>query len=219
MRSYFLELPASFDEYLASRSAKFRNHLRRTQRKTDAVSARIDEIREPADVERGYELLLEVDRASWKHTHGTAITAVRRQLAFYRELCHGAAAAGRLRLQVLIMNDQPVAYNLGYVRDDCYSYLKTSYVEECKAMGVSTYLRAHLIQRLIEDGVRTMDFQAEPYEWEKQWTDTVRWHSVLWLYRKTPRRPGARACRQGAQRNQCGAHRATRRPEGCARLR
>lgn len=28
-----------------------------------------------------------------------------------------------------------------------------------------------------------MDFPAEPYEWERQWTDQVRWHKVISIYR------------------------------------
>jgi CelD/BcsL family acetyltransferase involved in cellulose biosynthesis len=185
--SYFLELPASFDEYLAARSGKFRNYLKRVERKISAETAvTVTDYVAADEVDRAYDMLLEIERASWKHQHGTAISAVPHQVGFYRDLCQGAAARGRLHLQVLSLGGRPAAYNLGYVHDSTYSYLKTSYREVWRQLGVATWLRAQLIRSLIERGLRFMDFPAEPYEWERQWTETVRWHKKVALFNATP---------------------------------
>ncbi len=185
--SYMLELPASLGAYLGQRSAKFRNHLRRVERKVESGGdAQVVEVQSPTEVGRGFEMLMDVERASWKHGHGTAISAVAHQADFYRDLCRGAAARGRLHLQFLLLAGRPVAYNLGYLRDGTYAYLKTSYRDSHRQAGVATYLRARLMETLIARDVRVVDFPAEPYEWERQWTDTVRWHRVLSLYRPTP---------------------------------
>jgi CelD/BcsL family acetyltransferase involved in cellulose biosynthesis len=185
--SYVLPLPPTFDTYLAARSGKFRNHLRRTIRKVEADGrARIDVIRAPEDVDRCYSMLLAIERASWKHDHGTAITAVPRQMRFYETLCRGAAARGHLHAQFLLLDEQPVAYNLGYLRDGRYAYLKTSYVAAHRELGIAAYLRARLIDGLIAEGATELDFPAQPYEWERQWADEVRWHEVLTIHRATP---------------------------------
>jgi CelD/BcsL family acetyltransferase involved in cellulose biosynthesis len=184
--SYFLELPKRFDAYLGQRSAKFRNHLKRVEKRiADKGRVRVRDMSQPAGVASGFEMLLQIEQLSWKHAHGTAISAVPRQAVFYRRLCEGAAASGRLHLQFLTIADAPVAYNLGYLHNGCYYYLKTSYDEQYKADGVSTYLRARLVESLIERGAVLMDFPAEPYEWERQWTETVRWHQALTAYRST----------------------------------
>jgi CelD/BcsL family acetyltransferase involved in cellulose biosynthesis len=184
--SYVLDLPASYQHYLAERSAKFRNHLRRVERKLSTEpDIRISEYSTVEEVERGFELLLDVERASWKHLHGTAISSAPKAVGFFRDLCLGAAARGRVHLQVLTISGRPAAYNLGYVRDLTYSYLKTSFDEALKPLGVATYLRARLIGSLVEKGLRVMDFPAAPHEWEKQWTETARWHKKLTMYRAT----------------------------------
>jgi CelD/BcsL family acetyltransferase involved in cellulose biosynthesis len=184
--SYYLDLPGTYETYLASRSSSFRNHLRRTQRRIDAErTVTVREYTRLADLDEGYALLLAIEQASWKHAHGTAISAVPRQRNFYHELCIGAAAHGRIHLQVLLLENRPAAYNLGYIREGTYFYLKTSYAERFKPLGVATYLRAALIRSLIERRFRCLDFPAAPYEWERQWTDTVRWHKTLTLYRPT----------------------------------
>jgi CelD/BcsL family acetyltransferase involved in cellulose biosynthesis len=185
--SYFLELPTSFDEYLAARSSKFRNHLKRVERKVAGESeASVTDYAVADEVDRAYDLLLEIERASWKHEHGTAISAVPHQVGFYRELCRGAAARGRLHLQVLSFGGRPAAYNLGYICNSTYFYLKTSYVEAWRQLGVATWLRAYLIRSLIDRRLRYMDFPAEPYEWERQWTETVHWHKKVALFNVTP---------------------------------
>jgi CelD/BcsL family acetyltransferase involved in cellulose biosynthesis len=184
--SYLIELPGSFDEYLASRSSKFRNHLKRTRRKIDDLqAAEVIEWNEVGDFDRAYEMLLTVERNSWKQEHGTAITVVGRQMAFYKDMAREAAAVGRLRLHFLTIDGTAVAYNLGYLAGDCYSYLKTSFDEHVRALGAATYLRAHLVESLIGQGVRWLDFPAEPYEWERQWAETVRWHRSLLIYNAT----------------------------------
>lgn len=184
--SYILELPDSFEAYLALRSAKFRNHLKRTRRKIDDLqTAKVVDWTELADIDRAYDMLLAVEHNSWKQAHGTAITSVNRQTAFYREMSRGAASLGRLHLHFLTIEGAPAAYNLGYVVGDRYSYLKTSFDERSRSLGASTYLRAHLVESLIARGVRWLDFPAEPYEWERQWTDTVRRHRSILIYNST----------------------------------
>lgn len=184
--SYFLALPSTYAQYLSGRSQKFRNHLKRTERKVgELADLRVVECSRGADVAGAYEHMMHVERSSWKQAHGTAISAVARQAGFYRHLCEGAAAAGRLHLQLLTVAGTAVAYNLGYIANDCYFYLKTSYDEQYKPVGVATYLRARLVETLISRGVKALDFPAEPYEWERQWTETVRWHKVLTIYRNT----------------------------------
>jgi CelD/BcsL family acetyltransferase involved in cellulose biosynthesis len=184
--SYVLELPDTYEQYLASRSSKFRSYLRRMERRLASErDVRVLELTSTDDVESGYEMLLEIERASWKHVRGTAISSAPRAHGFFLELCRGAAARDRLHLQVLSIDGRPAAYNLGYVHNSTYSYLKTSFVEALKPLGVATFLRARLIRSLIERRLRLMDFPAQPHEWERQWTETVRWHKKLTLYRGT----------------------------------
>ena len=68
-----------------------------------------------------------------------------------------------------------------------YHYLKTSYDHALRPLGPAAVLRARLIEGLIASGVRRLDFPGEPYEWESQWTDTVRGRVVLTVYPATLR--------------------------------
>jgi CelD/BcsL family acetyltransferase involved in cellulose biosynthesis len=188
LSAYVLDLPRSYADYLSGRSAKFRNHLKRAERKlADSGQLDVHELADPGQFDTAFEALMHVERASWKHTFGSAITAVARQPRFYRDFGLDALGAGRLHLQWMTLDSRPIAYNLGYVTAGGYHYLKTSYDHEFRPMSPATVLRAKLIESLIARGIARLDFPGDPYEWESQWTKQVRRRVVLTVYRSTVR--------------------------------
>ena len=186
--SYFLGLGETYEQFLKGRSAKFRNHLRRKSRQL-AAAGRLQVLRAGLNlgVEQAYRHLLTIEERSWKHAHGTAISAAPHQREFYRLLCDGSSDRGRLHLMLMYLDDTPIAYNLGITAADRYSYLKTSFDEGLRRFSPATVLRARLVEALIAEGVRSLDFPAEPYQWEEQWADTLRWHVSVLVFNRTPR--------------------------------
>jgi CelD/BcsL family acetyltransferase involved in cellulose biosynthesis len=191
--AYVLDLPDSFDTYFSQRTSKFRGHLKRTAKKVEAMG-RVDvtEARTPQEFDYMYDALLEIERASWKHDHGTAISAVAHQTGFYRTMGRAALDQGRLHLQMLAVDGTPIAHNMGYVHGTRYAYLKTSFDDRHRTVSPAAFLRTRLIASLIERGVRHFDFHGEPYEWERQWTDTYNWHKTVTIYNRTPKGIGLR---------------------------
>jgi CelD/BcsL family acetyltransferase involved in cellulose biosynthesis len=63
--AYWIALPGTFNEYFAARSQKFRNHARRAEKKLRNAGC-LDEIEvtTPEAFERGFEMLLHVERQS-----------------------------------------------------------------------------------------------------------------------------------------------------------
>lgn len=189
--SFFLPLPDTYDAWLSARSSKFRNHLRRMEKKLAATGAlRTVAVGPDDDLDAAFTQLLAIEEQSWKHAHGTAISAIQRQARFYRDMSGAMQTRGRLHLTFLLRDDTPIAYNLGVVARNQYAYLKTSFVESLKPLGPATVLRARLIASLIDEGVEALDFPAEPYDWEAQWTSEHRPHHSVTLYNRTLRGRG-----------------------------
>lgn len=184
--SFFLKLPTSFEEYMSSRTTKFRNHLRRTEKKLSLLgSVNMIKTGRDLDLDASFSALINIEEKSWKHEHGTAISAIQHQTNFYRTMCQNMWEAGRLHLTFLTLNGTPVAYNLGLTGGKTYYYLKTSFVESLRPQSPSTTLRTRLINSLIDEGISTFDFPGEPYEWETQWTKDLRWHRSFLVYNTT----------------------------------
>lgn len=184
--SFFLTLDSSFDNYLSKRSGKFRNYLKRMQKKLSASGqlrfVKMNNSRNYADF---YKDLLSVEQRSWKHDHGTAISAVARQTGFYNDFCREALNYKRLHVLFLYLDDTPIAYDMGYIHRDQYYYLKTSFDDRFKPSSPASVLRAKLIEELITDGIKYFDFPGEPYSWERQWTNEIRWHKSLLIFNST----------------------------------
>ena len=184
--AYWIRLPGSFDEYFAARSSKFRNHARRAEKKLRAAGrVSVVEIAAAEQFEDGYDALLQVERRSWKEPYGTSMSAVPSQAALYREWGRAAAATGNLHLQLLMLDGEPIAHNLGCVHRGTYYYLKSSYSASHRPLSPATFLRLALIDSMIARGVTEIDFCGTPYEWEQQWTNAYRWHRVLSVYAPT----------------------------------
>lgn len=186
--SFCLDLEPSYEQFLAARSAKFRNYLRRKARQLDtAGQVKILLAGRDLSVDVAFDHLLFIEERSWKHAHGTAISAVPHQREFYRLLCKGAASRGRLHLTLMYLDDVPIAFNFGIMSADRYSYLKTSFDESLRRLSPATVLRARLVETLISEGIQCLDFPAEPYQWEEQWTDKLRWHVSVLIFNRTVR--------------------------------
>lgn len=184
--SFHLSLPSSYPDYLNGRSGKLRNYLKRAEKKL-AVEGQVEFSRvEPsAEFGRCYDELLSIERDSWKHDHGTAISAQAHQEGFFRDLVEGAMQSGMLHLTFLRLNGVAIAYNLGLVAEGYYSYVKTSYRHEYRPHGAASIGRSRLIEMLIGERCAELDFPGEPFEWEQQWTDEVRWHYSLLVCNRT----------------------------------
>lgn len=187
--SYRLELPRSYEAYLDARSARFRNYLRRVEKRlsSSASIVRIAGVAGAAEVDRLVDDALAVERASWKQTGGVSIAADARAVAFWRAVCRHAGARGHLHLQVLRLEARPVAYNLGILRRDRYSYIKTTTRADAQASGAATFLRSRLIDDLIARGASMLDFAGEPGAWEHQWTHDRLPRSTLTVFAPTVR--------------------------------
>jgi CelD/BcsL family acetyltransferase involved in cellulose biosynthesis len=186
--AYVLDLPSSYAAYLAARSAKFRNHLKRTEKKLSAIGRpEFHQLGDAGGFEAAFDALMQIERNSWKQSFGSAITAVDHQAGFYRDFAQAALQDGSLHLQWLTIDGKPVAYNLGCLTRAGYHYLKTSYDHAYRPFGPATVLRARLIESLIANGVPRVDFPGEPYAWESQWTTTTRTRVALTVYPATVR--------------------------------
>lgn len=186
--SFILDLAQGYDHFLRSRSGKFRNYLGRKTRQLNSLGqVRVLRAGRDLSLEDAYADVLAVDTRSWKHANGSSIPARAEQLPFYRLLCEEALRRDRLHLTLMYLNDRPIAFNLGLTLQDRYYYIKTSFDEEFRSASPATVMRAALVRSLVDEGMRVLDFPAEPYKWEEQWTDQKRWHRSILMFNRTPR--------------------------------
>jgi CelD/BcsL family acetyltransferase involved in cellulose biosynthesis len=184
--SFFIELDNNYDDFLGRRSANFRYQIKRVAKKIQSLGD-ITFLRnqDSNDFDEVYNTILSIEEKSWKHRHGTAISSTEKQREFYRELGKSAFNKGWLRLCILYLDHDPIAFEMGLVKCKKYYGVHGSYDEKFKKWNPGTALLARFIEDLIHDGMKEYDWFGEPFEFQNRWTDKFRWHNSLIIYNNT----------------------------------
>jgi CelD/BcsL family acetyltransferase involved in cellulose biosynthesis len=161
-----VDLRGSWQEYLAARRSKWRNNLRRWQRKLEDCG-RVDYQRfRPAGSTAGddeprwdlYDACLQVAAASWQgsSTTGTTLThdAVR---AFLRDVHAAAVRAGSVDVNLISVNHRPVAFAYNYVYRGYVFGLRVGFDPEWSHTGVGNVLYVSALEDSFARGDHTYD--------------------------------------------------------------
>jgi CelD/BcsL family acetyltransferase involved in cellulose biosynthesis len=184
--SFYIPLNGSFSDYLKTQSSSFRYNLKRKEKRMRAFGdLRYVRGEDAKNVDDVFNDILYIEENCWKHNEGTAITSVVKQREFFRALCARASERGWLRLRFFYIDGEPAAYNMGLVNNKKYHLLKLSYHDKYKQGSPGVLLIARLMEDLMQEGVTELDFMAEPYDYEKKWTDEYRSHVSLVMYSGT----------------------------------
>ncbi|CAA9503124.1 MAG: hypothetical protein AVDCRST_MAG85-1892 [uncultured Solirubrobacteraceae bacterium] len=175
IESPFLELPSSFDELLAERSANLRSQVRSRQRRMERAGVtQVRTVRGADDLPAALEAFLRVEASGWKAREGTAIATEARAAGLYRSFARQAAERGWLRLHLLELDGVAVAGDLACVLGDTEFLLKTGFDEAHARLSPGLVLRANALRAAIEEGVAAYDFLGGPDAYKLRWTDVVR---------------------------------------------
>lgn len=148
------------------------------------------------------DVVLAVDRQSWKHAAGSAISRQPRQEKFYRSLFTHAMESQLLRAEVLFLRDEPIAYNFGLLCNQVYSCLKHSHAENYDKLSPVYLVNESLFAKLRGLGVRTFDFMGDVEPHKLRWSDqngTYRRNTWVFFNRSTKARTIAFAQKQKAK--------------------
>ena len=154
---------ASWDEFLAMRSANFRQQLRRRERALFREhEARFRLTSSPAELDRDLSSLVELHRRRWHDR-----TSFLRHERFHRVFAARALAEGRLRLWHLELAGTPVAAWLGFRVGRVESFYQAGRDPSWDHASVGLVLLAHSIRAALEDGMDEYRFLrgAEPYKY------------------------------------------------------
>jgi CelD/BcsL family acetyltransferase involved in cellulose biosynthesis len=190
VRSPYLTLEGTWDDYLKGKSVNFRSDLKRKGNKAARASAEFRMLTKAEDVPFLLETVYGIETKSWKEQSQTSITTNTAARTFYDRFLPRAAAAGWLHSFVLHLEGRPVAYDMGVLFANRYYMLKTSYDSEWSEWSPGIVLRQHVMRHLFEIGAREHDFLGDDEAWKLRWTSTLRHHRHYYLY-DTRRWPAA----------------------------
>lgn len=165
-RTAIVDIDGTWDSYWSARQGAWLRRFRRTERllskqgKISFVHCR------PASLADGdgsphwdlYDACEEIARRSWQNssTSGTTLTheSVR---PFFREMHEAASAAGAADINLLLIDDQPVAFMYGYHYRGYVCGLRRGFDANRAKQGVGTVLLADSLRESFARGDRVYD--------------------------------------------------------------
>jgi CelD/BcsL family acetyltransferase involved in cellulose biosynthesis len=139
-----------WDDFLASRSANFRQQVRRRERNLfKHHQARYRLLTGPDGLQHGLDVLFRLHRARW----GKEFSLFSEQEAFHREFAEVAQERGWLRLWFLELDDTPVAawYGFRFCGADCYYQAGRDPAADREASAFVLF--SHTIREAMADGM------------------------------------------------------------------
>ncbi len=159
-----IELPPSWDAYLATLSGKDRHELRRKLRRAASGSARVEVARTPGGIAALMDSFVALHR---KSKTGKARFMDDPMEGFFREVGTALAAAGWAALWLLWLEDQPAAALFCFEYGGSASVYNSGFDPAARALSPGVVLIARTIEDAIARGFRRYDFLRgeEPYKY------------------------------------------------------
>ena len=176
-----LDLPATWEEYLASLTKKDRHELRRKLRKlSQGGEVLLETVVEPAAVTEALDDFLRLYREG---RSDKAAFMTERMERFFRGIVSALAAEGRIELLFLTLGGVRVAAILCFHEDGESLLYNSGYDPGYSYLSVGLLSKALALRKAIEEGKDRFDFLrgAEPYKYDLGAKD-------LTVYRCTVRR-------------------------------
>jgi CelD/BcsL family acetyltransferase involved in cellulose biosynthesis len=175
LRSPYLLLEGTWEDYLASLSSHRRSELRRRARRLEAEGS-LDLDVSPGGPDLGARLDegLTLEAAGWKGRQGTAIAAHPGLAGFYRRMAAWAAEQGWLRLAFLRLDGRALAFDLALEAGGRHFLLKTGYDPKYAALAPGLLLRVRMLERAFALGLASYEFGGADEPWKLVWAPAVR---------------------------------------------
>jgi CelD/BcsL family acetyltransferase involved in cellulose biosynthesis len=139
-----------------------RRELRRMYRRLGDAAGPLAVV-DRSDDPSAYDEFLRVEAAGWKGRRGTALGSHAGHAAFFREMCRGFAARGKLQLLCLQTDDRVVAAACNLIAGDVTFCFKVGFDEEFARFSPGIHLQAAYIERFHDAGTAWADSCAVPF--------------------------------------------------------
>ena len=199
----YVTLPGSWDEYLAALSGNGRYTVRRALRdleKWAGDSVELVRARDPAEVERGLAILVDLHGERWQQAGREGVFRSEKFLAFHRQVMPELLAREALDLLCLRCKGEPVAsvYNIVW-NNKVYFYQSGRRTDLPRQIRPGIAIHGYAIQHAIAQGRTVYDFLSGVSQYKSHLSTA---ENPLVQVRATPRRSLAALLYRQAMRSE-----------------
>lgn len=163
-----LDLPETYDAYLATLGKSLRYDVRKLDKTMFKEGRATIEVCGAADVDRGLGILFDLHKARWKERHLPG-AFLGKTVSFHREWAPLAAKNGWLNLGILHVDKQPIGAIYAMSSATSVFYYQAGFDPAHGSVSPGTLLVASTIRRAIDEGRRHFDFMRGDEGYKRRW--------------------------------------------------
>jgi CelD/BcsL family acetyltransferase involved in cellulose biosynthesis len=190
LRSPYVPVEGSFDDYLNARDSSRRKDMRRHRRRlTEEAPLELEVCTNEDDLDVVLGDAFRLEESGWKAAAGTSIISEPQTKAFYTELCAEVAKSDALRVCFLRVGAKRVATEIGFELDGSHYSLKSGYDPGYRTRGVGVLLQEEVLRWDWDAGAKTYEFlgDVEPHKMEWASESDIRVRAQLKCFSRAPR--------------------------------
>ncbi len=163
-----LDLPSTFDDYLATLGKSLRYDVKRLDKTLFKQGKVTIEAIGKDETQKGFDYLFELHKARWRKRHlpGAFLSS---SMRFHREWAELAQTKGWLWLSILRLEGRPIGAIYAMSLGPTTYYYQAGFDPEQGAVSPGTLLVASTIRRSIEEGKQHFDFLRGDEGYKRRW--------------------------------------------------
>lgn len=177
-----IEFGAGWEEYWQARSPKFKENIRRAEKKIEAGhAAEFVRYRPQGEIAGDddprwdlFDQVVDVAARGWQGDSDAGTTLCHVSVApFFREVHELAARLGMLDLTLLLLNDRPAAFTYNYHNAGYVNGVRLGFDAELKELGIGRHIQYLSFKDAAERGDHTIDLGPDYFDAKKPWMTRV----------------------------------------------
>jgi CelD/BcsL family acetyltransferase involved in cellulose biosynthesis len=189
----FVAIAGAVTEYLSgTRKRVVQDGRRQLRRLQDLGSVTFTSVTSETEVAPALDALVTF-KSQRRYRHDVAINPFKQtdRRRFLEEVCQATLRRGQLRLELLRLNDVPIAAHVGIVFRDKFYYFLPGFSYSHARYSPGRLLMQRAIELSFQGGLREFDFlngdELYKHEWSTQIRETLTFHSLRpaalsWIY-------------------------------------
>jgi len=167
----YIRLRPDWEEYIGSLSKNMRSNIKRRMRNLEKdFKTRYFVWQDMEGLAFVMEKLASLHNKRWEEKGGEHGFSSKQYKAFHQAVSKEFALKGWLQLSCLELNDEIVAILYDYRYGDKIYYYQGGFDPSLYKYSLGLVLRAYVIQKAIEDGIKEIDLLKGAYEHKYKWT-------------------------------------------------
>lgn len=176
-----LDLPSTYDQYLAGLSKSLRYDCRRLERPPFSDGNAALKVLAPDEIEQGLAAFFDLHSQRWRRRGLPGAFALRALREFHSMAAKNLAARDTLRLTILRDEGGAVGALYALKSPSTTYFYQSGFDPAAKALSPGTLLVADAIRRAIEEGCSQFDFLRGDEPYKRRWKPQREYQNLRWL--------------------------------------